>query len=101
MTEIIFAIVVVAAIGLICGLILVIASKFMEVKEDTRVTEVRECLPGANCGACGFTGMEWGGCVGTGGGSYQLRNDPQMLAEITAKAEQHARRLVERLQMLS
>ena len=52
-------------------------------------------------GVCGFTGMEWGGCVGTGGVSYQLRNDPQMLAEITAKAEQHARRLVEHLQMLS
>jgi putative NADPH-quinone reductase len=51
-------------------------------------------------GTCRFTGMQWGGCVGTGGVSYQLRNDPQMLAEITAKAEQHARRLVEHLQML-
>jgi putative NADPH-quinone reductase len=51
-------------------------------------------------GTCRFTGMQWGGCVGTGGVSYQLRNDPQMLAEITTKAEQHARRLVEHLQML-
>lgn len=48
---------------------------------------------------CEFTGLEWGGCVGTGGVSYQLRNDPQMLAEITGKAEQHAQRLVEHLQL--
>ena len=58
MTEIIFAVAVVTGAGLICGLILVIASKFMEVKEDSRISDVRECLPGANCGACGFTGCD-------------------------------------------
>lgn len=50
--------------------------------------------------ACQFTGMQWGGSVGTGGVSYQLRNDPQMLADIAEKARQHAQRLVKHLQTL-
>lgn len=49
---------IVSAIGLLCALLLVIADKFMAVKEDDRVAKVRECLPGANCGACGFTGCD-------------------------------------------
>lgn len=58
MTEIILAIVVVTAIGLLCALLLAVASKFMFVKTDEREAEVREALPGANCGACGFTGCD-------------------------------------------
>lgn len=46
---------------------------------------------------CQFTGMNWGGSIGTGGVSYQMRNDPQMLADITEKAREHARRLVAHL----
>ncbi len=48
----------VTVIGLLCAIILVVADKFMAVKEDERVKKVRECLPGANCGACGFTGCD-------------------------------------------
>ncbi len=58
MTGIIIAIAVVAIIGLVCGLILTIASKVMDVAQDERIAQVRECLPGANCGACGFTGCD-------------------------------------------
>ncbi len=58
MLGVIIAAATVTAIGLVCGLILVIASKFMEVKEDPRIAEIRACLPGANCGACGFTGCD-------------------------------------------
>ena len=50
---------------------------------------------------CQFTGMEWGGSIGTGGVSYQMRNDPQLLSEITGKAKQHARRLTELLLSLN
>lgn len=50
---------------------------------------------------CQFTGMNWGGSVGTGGVSYQMRNDPQMLEEITEKAHQHAQRLADHLAQLS
>ena len=56
--EILIPILAVTAIGLICGVGLAVASSVMAVKEDTRFTEIRECLPGANCGACGYTGCD-------------------------------------------
>lgn len=49
---------VVAAMGLVCASLLVFASKIFAVKVDERVTKVRECLPGANCGGCGFAGCD-------------------------------------------
>lgn len=48
----------VTGIGLICAAILVIAAKFMSVKENETEKKIRECLPGANCGACGYTGCD-------------------------------------------
>lgn len=58
MTEILIAVAVVAGVGLVCGIVLAIASKVMEVKTDETVLKLRECLPGANCGACGYTGCD-------------------------------------------
>ncbi len=49
---------VVAGIGLLCALLLTVSSKFLSVKEDERVQKIRGCLPGANCGACGFAGCD-------------------------------------------
>lgn len=49
---------VVALIGLIAGIILTIFSKLMAVHVDERVAMIREVLPGANCGACGFAGCD-------------------------------------------
>ncbi|MBQ9733558.1 MAG: RnfABCDGE type electron transport complex subunit B, partial [Clostridia bacterium] len=49
---------VVAAMGLICGIILAVASKLRAGMEDKLVKALRECLPGANCGACGYTGCD-------------------------------------------
>jgi RnfABCDGE-type electron transport complex B subunit len=43
-------------IGLVLALILVIADKKLAVKEDPRVEQALEVLPGINCGACGFAG---------------------------------------------
>jgi len=51
-------IVLVTVIGLLAGVMLVIAAKFMAVKTDERLAAVREVLPGANCGACGFAGCD-------------------------------------------
>jgi len=51
-------ILVVAIIGLLCALLLVVASKVFHVEVDERITQVRECLPGANCGGCGFAGCD-------------------------------------------
>lgn len=50
------AIALVTVIGLLGAGILVLAAKFMSVEEDPRVGQVLECLPGANCGACGYAG---------------------------------------------
>lgn len=50
------AIAIVTVIGLLGAVILVLAAKFMHVEEDPRIGEVNGCLPGANCGACGYAG---------------------------------------------
>ena len=50
------AIIVITGIGIIAAIVLVLAAKFMYVPEDERIGKVQECLPGANCGACGYAG---------------------------------------------
>ena len=45
-------------IGYLIGLGLVYAGKKFSVETDPRETEVREALPGNNCGACGFAGCD-------------------------------------------
>ena len=58
MNEILIAVIAVVAIGVVCAAMLVVAAKLMAVKEDERFPAVRECLPGANCGACGYAGCD-------------------------------------------
>ena len=47
---------VIGGTGLVCGGALALAAKFLAVKEDPRIAEMEEILPGANCGGCGFAG---------------------------------------------
>ncbi|WP_409967328.1 RnfABCDGE type electron transport complex subunit B [Bengtsoniella intestinalis] len=54
--TIVFAIIVLAVLGAIFGCALAIASKVFEVETDPRFDQIMDCLPGANCGGCGFTG---------------------------------------------
>ena len=56
--PILFAIAVLVVIAIICAVLLTISSIFFGVKEDERALAVRDCLPGANCGACGFSGCD-------------------------------------------
>ena len=58
MSVILIAVIVVTVIGIICAVVLAVASKVMAVEVDERVTQVRECLPGANCGGCGYPGCD-------------------------------------------
>lgn len=58
MSSVMTPVLLVAAIGLICAGLLVFASKVFHVEVDERVTQVREVLPGANCGGCGFAGCD-------------------------------------------
>lgn len=44
--------------GICCGVALAYAAKRFAVKIDPKIEAVRACLPGANCGACGFAGCE-------------------------------------------
>jgi electron transport complex protein RnfB len=56
MIEILWSVLILAGLGLIFGLGLAIAAKVFYVKVDTRITDIIEMLPGANCGACGCPG---------------------------------------------
>ena len=58
MSPIIIAVIIVASIGIIAGLGLAVASIVMAVPVDEKAEKIRECLPGANCGACGFSGCD-------------------------------------------
>lgn len=51
-------VIIVAVIGIIAGLMLAIASVVMAVPVDEKMAAVREVLPGANCGACGYSGCD-------------------------------------------
>ncbi len=56
MNVILIAVIVLGSIGLIAALVLYFTSKKFAVKEDPRIGQVNEVLPGANCGGCGFPG---------------------------------------------
>lgn len=49
---------IVAGVGLFIGLFLGFAAKTFAVEVDEREIKVRELLPGANCGGCGYPGCD-------------------------------------------
>ena len=56
MIEILIAIGILGGLGLVFGLVLAAASKVFYVETDPRLEQLNECLPGANCGGCGYAG---------------------------------------------
>lgn len=58
MGSIALPIILLGIMGLAFGAILTFAAKIMHVPVDPIVAEIREELPGANCGACGFAGCD-------------------------------------------
>ena len=56
MIDILIAIALLGGLGLIFGLVLAAASKVFYVETDPRLDQLNACLPGANCGGCGFAG---------------------------------------------
>ena len=54
--SIVIAIAVLGGLGLIFGLVLAVASKVFYVETDPRLDKLNDCLPGANCGGCGYAG---------------------------------------------
>ena len=58
MIKILYAVLVLGALGGIFGALLAVASKIFHVEVDPKQEKVRACLAGANCGGCGFPGCD-------------------------------------------
>ena len=56
--EIVIPILIILGIGAAMALLLTLAAKFFAVEEDQTAVQIRDCLPGANCGACGYSGCD-------------------------------------------
>ena len=54
--DIVIAIALLGGLGLVFGLVLAAASKVFYVETDPRLEQLNACLPGANCGGCGYAG---------------------------------------------
>lgn len=55
-TDVLIPVGIFAALGVLFGIVLAIASRVFAVKIDERIPAVTDCLPGANCGGCGYSG---------------------------------------------
>lgn len=58
MMEILLPVLILIGIALVCAVLLTVSSIFFAVKEDETAVAIRDCLPGANCGACGYSGCD-------------------------------------------
>lgn len=59
MNEILIATAIIGGIGLVGGILLAVISHFCDSGEtNERLAEIRDALPGANCGACGYAGCD-------------------------------------------
>lgn len=56
--ELMVPVSIIGGMGGLLGIGLAYASKKFEVKVDERISMVREVLPGANCGGCGYSGCD-------------------------------------------
>lgn len=70
--------------GLLFGAGLAFASQKFAVEVDPRVTAVRDALPGANCGGCGYPGCD-GFAVAVVAGNAPISGCPVGGADCTAK----------------
>ena len=59
--AILYAALVLGGMGLVFGILLTAASKIFAVPSNPKKDAVRELLPGANCGGCGYPGCD--GCA--------------------------------------
>lgn len=56
--EILIAFLVMLAVAVIAGVMLLVFSHFFAIPENPKKAIIRECLPGINCGACGYKGCD-------------------------------------------
>ena len=58
MQTILLPVVVFLVLGGLMGALLAVASKVFAVQKNEKAEAVAECLPGANCGGCGYAGCD-------------------------------------------
>lgn len=58
LSDILIALGVVASVSLFLGILLALFIRFFGIEEDEKAKNIRACLPGINCGACGFKGCD-------------------------------------------
>lgn len=58
MQIIISSVLLLAIVAIIIGIFLGVSSEVFKVEVDEKVVKVRDCLPGNNCGACGYAGCD-------------------------------------------
>ena len=75
MTAIVIATVTVGVVGILIGVLLGIASEVFKVEVDEKEIQVREALPGNNCGACGYPGCD-GLAKAIAGGEAKINQCP-------------------------
>ena len=56
--EILIPVLIVTVIGIAAGVILSLSAKFFSVPTNPKIEQVRDALPGANCGGCGYSGCD-------------------------------------------
>ncbi|WP_081585133.1 RnfABCDGE type electron transport complex subunit B [Kallipyga massiliensis] len=58
MDQLIQPVIIMSILGALFAIMLGVVSKLTYIEVDPKITQVREALPGANCGACGYPGCD-------------------------------------------
>ena len=59
--SILYAVLLLGGMGLVFGIVLKVAGNFFAIESDPKKDAIRDVLPGANCGGCGYPGCD--GCA--------------------------------------
>ena len=87
-SVIVVSILVLGGIAILAAVILYVIARKFKVEEDPRIDQVAECLPGANCGGCGYAGCrnfaeacvkDFNGKVCTAGGNDVMKKVAEVL----------------------
>ena len=93
MSSIIIATLAVAILGLLIGILLVTVDKKFKVEVDEKQVAIRECLPGNNCGGCGYAGCDALASAIAACSVFrwkrQKKSPPLSSAPVTVKMRQH------------
>ena len=58
MLEILTPLLILAGLGLVFGVAIGLVAKKFAIQQDPKFEQIRDALPGANCGGCGYAGCD-------------------------------------------